>query len=231
MLVRFFFLLRSAGVPVSILEFLTLLEALAAGVVQASPEHFYHLARTCLVKDERNYDRFDRVFSVFFNGAEAGFEKLTADLPAEWLARLAERTLSEEEKAQVRSLGGWEQLWQALRSRLAEQQGRHQGGSKWIGTAGTSPFGAYGYNPEGIRIGQEGSRNRSAVKVWDRREYANLDDQVELGRATSSWPCAACGVLPVREQPPNWICATPSIPPRAVVDGWICAWCRNVTMP
>lgn len=181
MLVRFFFLLRSAGVPVSILEFLTLLEALAAGVVQASPEHFYHLARTCLVKDERNYDRFDRVFAVFFNGAEAGFEKLTADLPAEWLARLAERTLSEEEKAQVRSLGGWEQLWQALRSRLAEQQGRHQGGSKWIGTAGTSPFGAYGYNPEGIRIGQEGSRNRSAVKVWDRREYANLDDQVELG--------------------------------------------------
>ncbi len=181
MLVKFFFLLRSAGVPVSILEFLTLLEALAAGIAQASPERFYHLARTCLVKDERYYDRFDRAFAMFFKGIEAGFAVLTRDLPADWLTKLAERTLSAEEKARVQALGGWEKLMETLKQRLEEQQGRHQGGSKWIGTAGTSPFGAYGYNPEGVRIGQEGSRNRSAVKIWDRREYANLDDQVELG--------------------------------------------------
>ena len=181
MLVKFFFLLRSAGVPVSILEFLTLLEALAAGIAQASPERFYHLARTCLVKDERYYDRFDRAFAMFFKGIEAGFAVLTRDLPADWLTKLAERTLSAEEKARVQALGGWEKLMETLKQRLEEQQGRHQGGSKWIGTAGTSPFGAYGYNPEGVRIGQEGSRNRSAAKIWDRREYANLDDQVELG--------------------------------------------------
>jgi len=181
MLVKFFFLLRSAGVPVSILEFLTLLEALAAGIAEASPERFYHLARTCLVKDERYYDRFDRAFAMFFKGVEAGFAVLTRDLPADWLTKLAEKTLSAEEKARVQALGGWEKLMETLKQRLEEQQGRHQGGSKWIGTAGTSPFGAYGYNPEGVRIGQETSRNRSAVKVWDRREYANLDDRIELG--------------------------------------------------
>ena len=181
MLVRFFFLLRSTGVPVSILEFLTLLEALSKGVCEASPEHFYHLARTCLVKDERWYDRFDRAFAQFFKGVEAGFAVLSKDLPPDWLAKLAEKNLSDEEKAKVQALGGWEKLMETLRKRLEEQKGRHQGGSKWIGTAGTSPYGAYGYNPEGVRIGQDGSRNRSAVKVWDRREYSNLDDSVELG--------------------------------------------------
>jgi uncharacterized protein with von Willebrand factor type A (vWA) domain len=181
MLVKFFFLLRTAGVPVSILEFLSLLEALSKGVGEGSAERFYYLARTCLVKDERYYDRFDRAFATFFKGLESNFAVLSKDLPADWLEKLAEKNLSEEEKAKIEALGGWEKLMETLKKRLEEQQGRHQGGSKWIGTAGTSPFGAYGYNPEGVRIGQAGSRNRTAVKVWDKREYANLDDSVELG--------------------------------------------------
>jgi uncharacterized protein with von Willebrand factor type A (vWA) domain len=181
MLVRFFFLLRTAGVPVSITELLTLLEALERGLASASAENFYHLARTCLVKDERHYDRFDRAFAAHFKGAQDVFAQLQRELPPDWLEKLAERNLSDEEKAQVAALGGWDKLMETLKQRLEEQQGRHQGGSKWIGTAGTSPFGAYGFNPEGVRIGQDGSRNRSAVKVWDKREFANLDDTVELG--------------------------------------------------
>jgi hypothetical protein len=181
MLVRFFFLLRRAGVPVSITELMTLLEALDRGLSEASAERFYYLARTCLVKDERHYDRFDRVFAAHFKGVEDVFAVLSRELPADWLQKLAVRDFTEEEKAEIEKLGGWEELMATLKKRLEEQQGRHQGGSKWVGTAGTSPFGAYGYNPEGVRIGQEGSRNRSAVKVWDRREFANLDDTVELG--------------------------------------------------
>jgi uncharacterized protein with von Willebrand factor type A (vWA) domain len=181
MLVRFFFLLKSAGIPVSITELLTLLEALQAGLGEVSAERFYFLARTCLVKDERHYDRFDQVFAAHFKGAEDLFAHIMKELPADWLQKLAVRDLSDAEKAQVEALGGWDKLMATLKQRLEEQQGRHQGGNKWIGTAGTSPFGAYGYNPEGVRIGQEGSRNRSAVKVWDKREFANLDDSVELG--------------------------------------------------
>ncbi len=181
MLVRFFFLLRAAGVPVAITEFLTLLEALKRGLSGASAERFYYLARTCLVKDERHYDRFDRAFAAHFKGAEDLFALLSRELPAEWLEKMAERNLTDAEKAEIKALGGWNALMEALKKRLEEQRGRHQGGGKWIGTAGTSPFGAYGYNPEGVRIGQERSRNRSAVKVWDRREFANLDDTVELG--------------------------------------------------
>ncbi len=181
MLVRFFFLLKSAGVPVSITELLTLLEALKAGLGEASAERFYHLARTCLVKDERYYDRFDRAFAAHFKGVQDLFALLERELPADWLAKLAEKNLSAAEKAQVEALGGWDKLMETLKKRLEEQQERHQGGNKWIGTAGTSPFGAYGYNPEGVRIGQNASRNRSAVKVWDKREFANLDDGVELG--------------------------------------------------
>jgi uncharacterized protein with von Willebrand factor type A (vWA) domain len=135
----------------------------------------------CLVKDESHYDRFDRVFAAYFKGIEQLPQDLLAQIPEEWLRRLGELNLSEEEKALIQSLGGWEKLMQTLRKRLEEQQGRHEGGSKWIGTRGTSPFGAYGYNPEGVRIGQTGSRSRSAVKVWDRREFRNLDDAVELG--------------------------------------------------
>jgi len=181
MLVRFFLLLRSAGVPATITELMTLLEALARGLGQASAERFYHLARTCLVKDERYYDRFDRAFAAHFKGAEEVFAHLARQLPADWLEKILVRDLSEEEKAQIQALGGWDELMETLRKRLEEQEGRHQGGNKWIGTAGTSPFGAYGYNPEGVRIGQNASRNRSAVKVWDKREFANLDDGVELG--------------------------------------------------
>src|SRR3569833_2776478 len=181
MLVSFFFELRLSGVPVTITEFLTLLEGLRERVAWVSAQDFYYLARTCLVKDERHYDRFDRVFAQTFAGAEKAFQELLAQIPAEWLRALGERTLSEEEKRRVEALGGWEKLLQTLRDRLREQQERHQGGNKWIGTAGTSPFGAYGYNPEGIRIGQPGSGNRRAVKVWDRREYRNFDDTVEIG--------------------------------------------------
>ena len=181
MLVRFFLLLKSAGVPVTITELMTLLEALARGLGLASAERFYHLARTCLVKDERYYDRFDRAFAAHFKGAEEIFAQLARELPADWLEKILVRDLSEEEKAQIQALGGWDELMETLRKRLEEQEGRHQGGNKWIGTAGTSPFGAYGYNPEGVRIGQNASRNRSAVKVWDKREFANLDDGVELG--------------------------------------------------
>jgi uncharacterized protein len=181
MLVRFFFLLKSAGVPVTITELLTLLEALKAGLSDASAERFYHLSRTCLVKDERHYDRFDMVFAAHFKGAQDLFALLQRELPDDWLAKLAQRDLTDAEKAEVESLGGWDELMETLRKRLEEQQERHEGGNKWVGTAGTSPFGAYGYNPQGVRIGQDQSRNRSAVKVWDRREFANLDDGVELG--------------------------------------------------
>ena len=181
MLVRFFFLLRSAGVPVSITELLTLLEALKAGLGDLSAERFYYLARTCLVKDERYYDRYDRAFAAHFKGAEDLFALLQRELPQDWLAKMAEREFTDAEKAEIEALGGWENLMETLRKRLEEQKERHQGGNKWIGTAGTSPFGAYGFNPEGVRAGQAGGRNRSAVKVWDKREFANLDDKVELG--------------------------------------------------
>src|SRR5579863_8733537 len=181
MLVRFFFLLRKLGVPVSITELLTLLEALRAGLGDLSAERFYYLSRTCLVKDERYYDRFDRAFAAHFAGAADIFSLLQRELPEDWLAKMAERDFTDAEKAEIEALGGWEQLMATLKQRLEEQKERHQGGNKWIGTAGTSPFGAYGFNPEGVRIGQDGGRNRSAVKVWDKREFANLDDKVELG--------------------------------------------------
>jgi len=181
MLVNFFFELRQGGVPVTVTEFLTLLEGLRERVAWVSAQDFYYLARLCLVKDERHYDRFDRVFAEFFQGAEKLFQQLVAEVPEEWLRALGERLLSEEEKRKIQSLGGWDKLMETLRERLREQQERHKGGNKWIGTGGTSPFGANGYNPEGIRIGQQGSRNRRAVKVWDQREYRNFDDSVELG--------------------------------------------------
>ena len=181
MLVKFFFGLRSAGVPATIPEFLTLLEALEHGLGGSSAENFYALARSCLVKDESHYDRFDRAFAAYFKGAADLVAWAAQELPADWLRRSAELNLSAADQAAIAALGGWERLLETLRRRLAEQRERHAGGSKWIGTAGTSPFGAYGYNPEGVRVGQDASRNRSAVKVWDRREFANLDDGVELG--------------------------------------------------
>ena len=181
MLVEFFFRLRKALVPVSITEFLTLMQALDRRVAAQSVDDFYHLSRACLVKDERHYDRFDRVFGAHFEGIEELFEDLEMEIPLEWLRLEAEKLLSEEEKRQIESLGGWEALMETLRKRLEEQKERHQGGSKWIGTGGTSPFGAYGYNPEGVRIGQHESRHQKAVKIWDRRDFKNLDSTIELG--------------------------------------------------
>jgi len=179
-LTQFFLKLKDHKVPVSIKEWLTLLEAMQKNVISPSIDEFYYLSRTALVKDESNFDKFDRAFGEFFQGIEslAGVE---FDVPLEWLLKQAELNLTPEEKAMIEALGGWEKLMETLKKRLEEQKGRHQGGNKWIGTAGTSPFGAYGFNPEGIRIGQDKSRNRSAVKVWDQREYRNLDDSVELG--------------------------------------------------
>ena len=184
MFIPFFLELKSAGVPVSLREYLSLLEGMDAELVAYDVEGFYYLARAAMVKDERFIDRFDQVFSHVFRGVEAVSGEGGVDvrnLPEEWLRRLAEKHLTEEEKKLVEALGGFEKLMETLKERLAEQKGRHQGGSKWIGTAGTSPFGAYGYNPEGIRIGQDGSRHRRAVKVWDKRDFRDLDDSVELG--------------------------------------------------
>jgi len=179
MLIDFFLHLKAAKLPVSTREFLTLLDALEHNVVANSIDDFYFLARTCLVKDEALYDRFNLAFGAYFQGVEGVFD-IRAMIPEEWIRKLIEGTLTEAEKARIQALGGWDKLMQTLQQRLEEQRGRHQGGAKWIGTAGTSPFGAYGYNPEGIRIGQESGRSRSAIKVWDERSFRNLDDSVEL---------------------------------------------------
>ncbi|QFT31247.1 VWA domain containing CoxE-like protein [Labrenzia sp. THAF82] len=181
MFINFFSELKAAGVPVSLREYLTLMEALDNDLAEKSVEDFYYLARLCLVKDEGNLDKFDRVFGHVFKGLDLLSEVPSEDIPEEWLRRLAEKHLSEEEKAQIEALGGFDKLMETLRERLKEQQKRHQGGNKWIGTAGTSPFGAYGYNPEGVRIGQHESRHRRAVKVWDKRDFKDLDDNQLLG--------------------------------------------------
>src|SRR5206468_8311375 len=181
MFVTFFQELKTAGVPVTLREYLTLLEAMEQDLASRRVEDFYYLSRAALVKDERNLDKFDRVFAKVFQGMELLEQALAAEIPAEWLKKLTEKYLTEEEKKMIEAMGGLDKLLETLRRRMAEQKGRHQGGSKWIGTAGTSPFGAYGYNPEGVRIGQDESRHRRAVKVWDKREFKNLDDQVELG--------------------------------------------------
>ena len=177
---RFFTELRAARVPVSLKEYLVLIEALERGAIGPNVEDFYYLSRAALVKDERHLDKFDRVFAHVFKGVETTPDAVDAQIPADWLKALNEKFLSDEEKAQIEALGGWDKLMETLQQRLREQNERHQGGNKWIGTAGTSPFGNSGYNPEGVRIGGEG-RQRSAVKVWEKREYKNLDDSVELG--------------------------------------------------
>ena len=180
MFTEFFLKLREANVPATLREYLTLLEALDEDVANTGIDEFYYLSRSALVKDERNFDKFDRVFGEYFKGVEALGEVLFSEIPEEWLRQVIEKVLSPEERAQLDKMG-WEKLMETLRDRLAEQQGRHQGGSKWIGTGGTSPFGAYGDHPEGIRIGQRDGRRGSAVKVWDKREYKNLDDSVIIG--------------------------------------------------
>jgi uncharacterized protein with von Willebrand factor type A (vWA) domain len=179
--VTFFMELKGAGVPVTLREYLTLLAALDADIAGHQVEGFYHLARISLVKDERYLDRFDRVFGQVFKGVVSTAEAVEASIPEEWLRVVSQLYLSEEEKKKIAELGGWEKIMEELQKRLAEQKGRHQGGSKWIGTGGTSPYGAYGYNPAGVRIGQKENRNNRAIKVWDKREFRDLDDDVEIG--------------------------------------------------
>jgi uncharacterized protein with von Willebrand factor type A (vWA) domain len=184
MFLPFFDALRRGGVPVSLREFLTFLEGMKAGIATYDIDAFYFLARTCMVKDERNIDKFDRAFATAFEGLEAIPDSAVmdaVDIPQDWLEKMAEKHLSAQEKAEIEALGGFDKLMETLKKRIEEQKGRHQGGAKWVGTAGTSPFGAYGYNPEGVRIGQDASRHQRAVKVWDKREFRNLDDSVEIG--------------------------------------------------
>ena len=188
MLVQFFFTLRKYRLPVSLRELLDLINALKQGVIFADVDAFYHLARTIMVKDETHFDRFDKAFSDYFSGI-ADLDLLESlkqqhNLPEDWLRKEFEKHLSDEEKAQLKAMGGLDELMKTLKERLEEQQKRHAGGNKWVGTGGTSPFGAYGYNPEGVRIGQDGNRNRQAVKVWDKREYRNLDSDREIGSRT-----------------------------------------------
>ena len=184
MFLPFFDQLRAHKVPVSMREFLAFLDGMAAGIATYDVEAFYYLARVSMVKDERHIDRFDQAFAAAFKGLEniSLDDVLEAvDIPRDWLEKMAEKHLSEEEKAEIDALGGFDKLMETLKKRLEEQKGRHQGGNKWMGTAGTSPFGAYGYNPEGVRVGQNEPRHQRAVKVWDKREFKNLDDTVELG--------------------------------------------------
>ncbi|MBM4226291.1 MAG: VWA domain-containing protein [Gammaproteobacteria bacterium] len=181
MLTEFFYRLRKVQIPVSLTEFLTLMAALEARVAGFSIDDFYYLARATLVKDERFFDRFDQVFGDYIRGQQTLFEEILGEIPMEWLQKQKELNLTDDEKAQIEALGGWDKIMETLKQRLEEQKKAHHGGNKWIGTGGTSPFGAYGYNPEGVRIGQEKGRSGRAVKVWDKREYQNLDDSVELG--------------------------------------------------
>jgi uncharacterized protein with von Willebrand factor type A (vWA) domain len=178
-LIDFFLLLKARRLPVSTKEYLTLLEALQRHACDHSIYAFYYLARACLVKDESHFDRFDQAFGEYFRGVEhlPGF---AAEIPEEWLKLLAKRHLSPEDRAKLEKLG-WDKLMQEFEKRLREQKGRHQGGNKWIGTGGSSPFGAHGFHPEGIRVGPESAGNRTAVRVWDEREYRNLDGNVALG--------------------------------------------------
>ena len=181
MFVNFFHELKSANLPVSLREYLTLLEAMDKGIPDRKIEDFYYLSRSTLVKDEKNLDKFDQVFGHVFKGLESLEADEIAEIPEEWLKSLNEKFLTEEEKAKIESMGGWDKLMEELKKRLEEQEKRHEGGSKWIGTGGTSPYGSDGYNPEGIRIGQKENKNFKAVKVWDKREFKNLDKDVEIG--------------------------------------------------
>jgi uncharacterized protein with von Willebrand factor type A (vWA) domain len=180
MLVDFFFKLREYQVPASLRELLDLLHAMEQGVIFANIDDFYLLSRTILVKDESQFDKFDRAFADYFEGVQS-IDLFGKDIPDDWLRKELDRHFSEEDKAKIKAMGGLDELMKTLKERLAEQEKRHQGGNKWIGTGGTSPFGANGYNPEGIRIGQDGNRNFSAVKVWDKREFKDLAGNVELG--------------------------------------------------
>ena len=214
MLLNLFNEMRAAKVPVSVRELLDLIDALKHRVVFADMDEFYYLARTIMVKDERHFDKFDRAFGAYFKGLEKLDDHLKALIPEEWLRKEFERLLTDEEKAQIQSLGGLDKLIEEFKKRLEEQKERHAGGNKWIGTGGTSPFGSGGFNPEGIRVGDAGKRQGKAAKVWDQREYKNLDDQVELGTRTSRSPCGACASSPARARRRSWTSTAPSTTPR-----------------
>ena len=230
MFLAFFTELKASGIPVSLKEYLTLIEALDKDLANYSTEEFYYLARAALVKDERHLDRFDRVFGEVFRGLESPTGEAPRELPTEWLRKMAEKVLTPEEMAQIEALGGFDTLMETLKKRLEEQKGRHQGGSKWIGTAGTSPFGAHGFNPEGVRIGQEESRHRRAVKVWDQRTFRDLDEDEALSSRNMKVALrrlrrfARTGAATELDIP------GPSAPPRRMADRSTCTWCRNGTM-
>ena len=181
MLIKFFMTLKEERLPVSFTELFTLLECLKKNIIFGNVDDFYHLSRLCLIKDEKNFDKFDRAFAKYFENVEILDELSSHEIPNEWLRKQLESMLTDEEKAKIEALGGLDKLMEEFKKRMEEQNKRHQGGNKWVGTGGTSPFGAYGYNPEGIRIGQQEGRSGRAVKVWDRRNYRDLDDSVELG--------------------------------------------------
>jgi uncharacterized protein len=225
MLIPFFQALRSAHLPVSVKEFLTLLEALRAGVIGPSIDEFYFLARTTLVKDESLFDKFDRAFAAYFKGAEQAVADPARELPIEWLHHALELQLSPEEKAAIEKMG-WDELMRTLQQRLQEQTERHEGGSRWIGSGGTSPFGHAGYNPQGILIGDKGG-NKSAVKVWEQRAYRDYDDMREL--VTSRWPCGACAGSHARAPLKSWTLPTPSTPRPPMPVCWTCAWSLSGT--
>ena len=230
MLIDFFYTLCAAKLPVSVKEYLMLLQALEAGVVGPRSEDgwslddFYFLARTTLVKDEKHYDKFDRAFAAYFKGVEmvADFKK---ELPEEWLRKLLDKELSAEQKAAIEKMG-WDELMETLKKRLEEQKGRHEGGNKWIGTGGTSPFGHGGYNPQGVRIGGPG-KNRSAVKVWEQRAYRDYDDTQELG--TRNIKVALRRLRKFARQGRNLTCPTPSAARRPTPVGWTSKWCPSGT--
>lgn len=181
MLINFFMQLREERLPVSFTELFTLLECLKRNVIFGNVDDFYYLSRMCFVKDEKNFDKFDRAFAKYFENVEFLDDLSRYEIPDDWLRKGLESMLSDEEKAKIEAMGGLDKLMEEFKKRMEEQEKRHQGGNKWIGTGGTSPFGAYGYNPQGIRIGQQESRNQKALKVWDKRNYRDLDDSIEIG--------------------------------------------------
>ena len=216
MFISFFNELKAAGVPVTLREYLMLMEAMERDLASRQIEQFYYLSRASLVKDERNLDKFDRVFATTFNGFEAVSEAMAAEIPTEWLKKLTEKYFTADEKAQIAAMGGLEKLLETLRQRLAEQRSRHQGGSKWIGTAGTSPYGAHGYNPEGVRIGQESNRNFGPSRSGTSASTRTLTTASSSGPGISSWRCAGCAGSPAPAPPRNSISRGPSKRPRTV---------------
>ncbi len=226
MFIDLFYKLRQGGLPVSITEYLSLLSALDKHAVAVDIDEFYYLARTSLVKDESLFDRFDRIFGAHFKGLESLLDSIMTEIPAEWLQLQSMLNLSEEEKQQIEAMGGWEKLMETLRERLREQKERHQGGSKMIGTGGISPFGAYGYNPEGIRIGQNESRHRSGTSV----NFATLMIRWNWVPAILNSPCVSCENSPVKGQQTNLILKTLSRTPLETPDYWISTWSPSAIM-